>query len=489
MRLAGLRVLQLLPMSEMPPLETSPYSAMSAMAIDPQFISLDQLDDHLALGGETGLPATLRVRLHEVRAASSLDYIGVRRLKQQALRRAFGRFREREWLAASARGGALREFVHEQSWWLDDYALYRALHAQLGDRPWTEWPDPLKRRDSDALAAARSDLREEMLYRQYLQWVAHEQWVRARQTLGGVVVFGDLPFMVGRDSADVWVRQSEFLLDTSVGVPPDAFSTTGQDWGFPAYHWDVVARGGYRWLSDRARRTRDLFDGFRVDHIVGFFRTYVRALDGSGGEFTPAIEAEQRALGTAVLDVLLAPGAEVIAEDLGIVPAFVREALAQRGVPGFKVLRWERRWDDEGRPFVDPAEYAAASVATSGTHDTEPIVTWWDEAPADERRALLAVPSLRDRLVAGSPARQAETPMSAELREALLEMLYAAGSDLLVLPVQDVFGWPDRINRPATVSPSNWRWRLPWLSDTLADQPVAAGAARRLRNWTLRHRR
>ena len=103
---------------------------------------------------------------------------------------------------------------------------------------------------------------------------------RARERAGDVALFGDLPFMVSGDSADVWARQDEFRLDASVGVPPDAFSETGQDWGLPVYRWDVLAERDFDWLRHRARRNADLFDGYRVDHLVGFYRTYFRPHDG-----------------------------------------------------------------------------------------------------------------------------------------------------------------------------------------------------------------
>ena len=104
-----------------------------------------------------------------------------------------------------------------------------------------------------------------------------------------VGVFGDFPFMVSGHSADVWARQHEFDLDSSVGTPPDAFSATGQDWGLPAYRWDVVARRRLRWLRDRARRSAELYDGFRIDHLIGFYRTFVRKTGWPAG-FSPADE-------------------------------------------------------------------------------------------------------------------------------------------------------------------------------------------------------
>ena len=487
---AGQRVLQLLPINEMPPFETSPYSALSAMAIDPQFISLSDLEDFAALGGEARLEAHLRVQLDKVRAAITVDYTTVRTLKHAVLRQSFARFREETWNRRTPRGHSFRAYVHDQSWWLDEYALFRALHARYDEQPWSEWPEPLRDREPSALAAARVELADDILYRQYLQWVASDQWSAARRAAGGVAIWGDLPFMVSGDSADVWSRQDEFRLDASVGVPPDAFSETGQDWNFPAYRWDVVAAGGYGWLRDRARRNAALFDGYRVDHVVGFYRTYFRPHDGSGAQFSPADQPAQVLLGERVLQVLRESGSEIIAEDLGVVPPFVRESLERLAISGYKVFRWERFWELDGQPFIDPVDYPAGSIATSGTHDTEPMAIWWATAAADEREAVLAIPSLHMRLGLRHRRLALKAPdLLAPVRDTLIEVLYAAGSDLLILPIQDVFGWCDRINQPATVNTSNWTWRLPWPADRLSEEPEAVETAARLREWGKRYGR
>jgi 4-alpha-glucanotransferase len=487
---AGQRLLQLLPINEMPPGETSPYSALSAMAIDPLFITLSHLEDFVELGGEERLEPGLRERLSVARAAATIDYTTVRELKQTALARSFARFREVEWTAGTRRAAALRAYISDQAWWLDDYALFRALHARHDERAWTEWPEPLRARHPDALAQAREELSDDILYRQYLQWVAGDQWGSARENAGDVALYGDLPFMVSGDSADVWARQDEFRMDASVGVPPDAFSETGQDWGLPVYRWDVLEARDFDWLRDRARRNKDLFDGYRIDHLVGFYRTYFRPHDGSQPDFIPRDEWSQRALGERVLGVFREPGAEIIAEDLGIVPDFVRESLAQLSVPGYKVLRWERHWHREGQPFKDPTEYPAVAVATSGTHDTEPLVVWWETAPRDEKEGVLAIPSLASRLTSEDIDRARDsTGMSHAVREALLETLYASGADIILLPIQDVFGWRDRINRPATVSELNWTWKLPWPVDRLQTEPEAIAAATQLNEWSTRHHR
>jgi 4-alpha-glucanotransferase len=487
---AGQRLLQLLPINEMPPGETSPYSALSAMAIDPQFISMALLEDFDAIGGEAALEPSLRARLDAVRVAPRIDYQHVRALKLTALRRSFVNFRNTEWAGGTRRASAFRAYTEEQSWWLDDYALFRALHARYSELSWMEWPEPLRTRQSDALAAARDELADDILFRQYLQWVAGDQWGSARDAAGDVAFFGDLPFMVSGDSADVWARQDEFRLDASVGVPPDAFSETGQDWGLPVYRWGVLAERDFDWLRNRARRNADLYDGYRVDHLVGFYRTYFRPHGGGPPEFTPADEEAQTALGERVLGVFREPGTEIIAEDLGTVPDFVRHSLARLAVPGYKVFRWERWWHEPDQPFKDPAEYPARAVATSGTHDTEPMVIWWESAPHEEKAAVLAIPSLRARLTPEDLEGAADAPgLPHAIHEALLETLYASGADLLIVPIQDVFEWRDRINQPATVGDENWTWRLPWPVDRMSTEPRAMAVANQLREWSARHGR
>jgi 4-alpha-glucanotransferase len=486
---AGQRLVQLLPINEMPPGETSPYSALSATAIDPQFISMDGVEDFVELGGESALAASVRARLDAARVAPTVQYATVRDLKHTALRRAFRRFRDVEWKSGTRRALSFRAYVEQQAWWLDDYALFRALHARYRERPWTDWPEPLRSREPSALASARLELADDILYRQYLQWIAGDQWGIARDRAGDVALFGDLPFMVSGDSADVWARQDEFNLDASVGVPPDAFSETGQDWGLPVYRWDVLAERNFDWLRVRARRNADLYDGYRVDHLVGFYRTYFRAPDGVP-EFTPPDESSQTRQGERVLCVFREPGTEIIAEDLGVVPDFVRASLTRLSVPGYKVFRWERRWHDPKQPFRDPRDYPPVSVATSGTHDTEPMVIWWEGAPLEERNAVLDVPSIRERLTTDDRVRAlASDTLTHATREALLDVLFASGSDLLILPIQDVFGWRERINQPATVNADNWTWRLPWPSDRLPFEPDAIAVANQLREWSRRHRR
>lgn len=477
---AGLDLLQLLPIHEMAVGQRSPYSAMTAMAIDPIFISVGAIPEFVAAGGERAMAREWRERLEAARRSPAIDHPLVRSVKEPALRAAFAEFERRAAGEGAREAEAFEAWCATQAWWLDEYALFRALHARLGERPWHEWPVPLRDREPEALVGAARELAAEVRYRQWLQYVADLQWRQAKARARPVSLLGDLPFMVDGDSADVWADTASFRLDVSIGAPPDAFSATGQNWGMPAYNWDELAARDFGWLRRRALRMAALYDGYRVDHLVGFYRTYLFPRDGSPKRFDPAEEAAQLALGERVLSIFAGSGAGIIAEDLGTVPDFVRQSLARLGVPGSKVFRWERHWDQPTRPYRDPATYPAVSMATSGTHDTEPAAAWWDGLDAAERAAVLATPGVGERAAAlENPA----GPFSPGLRDALLGALFASGSDILLLPIQDAFGWRDRVNVPAVIDDHNWTWRLKWPVDTLDREPEArerAGALGRM---------
>jgi 4-alpha-glucanotransferase len=425
--------------------------------------------------------------LAHVRASSGVDYRAVRTLKERALRRAFRQFVEHEWVHDTERAASLRAFIADQAWWLDDYSVFRAAHHLSDEHAWRDWSPGIRDRQSSAIARLRRESGQEVLYRQYLQWTAQTQWLAARGQAAPIRIAGDLPFGVATDSADVWGNQALFSFDGNVGAPPDAFSEDGQNWQLPVYRWDVMRGRAYGWFGTRARRLADLFDLFRVDHVVGLFRTWVFPGDTGVPHFVPAAEAVQAAQGEAVLRAVLDVGATVIAEDLGTIPEFVRAAMRRLDVPGYKVLRWERRWKEPGQPYVEPSTYPALSVATSGTHDTETLAGWWAGLDELDRTAVIEA-------VEAGPGDAATALVVTDafvpgVRDALLESLYGSGSDLLLLPLQDVFGWTARINVPAIVDDRNWTWKLPWPVDRMDAQPEAAERQRALRRWAERHRR
>ncbi|HQR29897.1 MAG TPA: 4-alpha-glucanotransferase [Anaeromyxobacteraceae bacterium] len=463
---AGFSLVQVLPVNEAARGQNSPYSAISAFAIDPVYLALDASEDFLAAGGPEALSASDRALLRELRASPSVRWQEVRALKQRACEIAFRSFLDREWHASTPRAAALRAYRRQHASWLSDYAFFVALHDDVhGGRSWQEWPEPIAHRDPEALAEARAALTERILYRCWLQWILDEQWHEARRAVvaAGADLMGDLPFMVATDSADVWARPGDFRLDARAGVPPDAFSATGQDWGLPVYRWDEMARNGYAWITARARRSAELYGAYRVDHVVGFYRSYYRPDDGGPPAFVPVTEPEQIENGEKVM-AAFSQGARVIAEDLGVVPDFVRASLARLGIPGYRVLRWEK----DGAAFRDPAAWPAVSLATTGTHDTDALADWFDALPADERAALLALPGLAV-LAERKPA-----AFDASVRDALLELVSASGSDLLLLPFQDALGARERVNVPGTVNEENWSYRIPALLPALLDDQAAA---------------
>jgi 4-alpha-glucanotransferase len=458
---AGHRLLQILPAYELAAGETSPYGARTAFGIDPIYIDMDAVPDldestlRSALG-EAGIR-----EIERLRRAPTVEYGPVRFVKERALHAGYERFLEREWHRGTPRARALRSFIDDSRAWEADLALYVALRERHGGWSWESWPEPEKRREPEAMEAARSELSLRILEHQYGQWIAQEQWIAARSETRrlGVELMGDLPFIVGHESADVWAHTSQFRRDVSLGAPPDPFSVDGQDWGLPAFDWAAMDRDDLDWLKRRTERAAALFDRFRLDHVVGYFRMYVKRMGEKRGEFDPREEEAQIARGARVLSAFQAAAgaAKIVAEDLGVIPPFVRQTLTALEIPGYRVLPWE---NDAG-VFRDPKHFPRSSVATWGTHDTPSFIAWWDELSANDRTELA-------RLAGVAPD---ASPDQRWLP--LVRLLLTASSELTLLLVTEILGSRDRINTPGTVGAANWCYRLPMpLEDLSADPQV-----------------
>lgn len=460
LRSAGCTLWQLLPLNEVSPGQDSPYAASSSCALEPVFVDLRTVDEV----GE--LTDAEKAALEAARAAPTVDFSAYRSIKRGALKRAFQEFRR----ARGMETPSLRAFREEHRDWIEDWALYRALHEQR-QKSWRDWEPELRDHQPAALEQARAAMREAIDELVYVQWIADSQWREGRKAANalGVKVLGDLPFMVAEDSADVWSFQRFFRFDATVGVPPDAYSAEGQDWGLPVPRWDEMRDQGDPWLHLRAARAAELYDAFRVDHVVGLYRTFARPIDKSAPFFIPAEEPRQREQGERIL-ALLGEKAEVLAEDLGTVPDFVRHSLAAAEIPGTKVLRWE---NDRGVPR-DVTKLPHVSVAVTGTHDTESLWTWWESLADWEREHQLRQPQLEG---LRGPEQTRFTPRT---RDALLELAYASASDALLTPITDALGWKDRMNTPGTVGVHNWTFRLPWTVDSMESAPEPVATALRL---------
>jgi len=467
------RVIQLLPLDETGPAEQSPYSALSVNAIDPMYISLLDL---------SGVGRVVRARARAaVGKARVVPRSIVRREKLALLERAFRATRAR---AGRDESGDLAGFIAANAYWLDDYALFRALKERFEWADWDSWPTELVRREPDALAAARRELADQIAMYQYWQFIAHWQWssMRAYAVAYGARIGGDLAFSPCRESAEVWANQDDFDLTRTVGAPPDEFNRMGQRWGLPLPNWERMRGNGFKMLRSRVRHASSLYDLIRVDHVVGLYRTFNFGDDPEAqGIFTPADEYQQRMQGEEIMRTIKeeAGAAEIIVEDLGTVPPWVRESLTHLGVPGYKVMQWERDWGAHDAPFLSPASYPELSLATTGTHDTESLTTWWREQTVSEREKLIRALGIADKV-------NARAMLNESALDAILEALYAAPSRLVIIPIQDLFGWSARINRPGTVNDSNWTYRLPMTLERLRRSRAIQSRIAKLRDIAIR---
>jgi 4-alpha-glucanotransferase len=470
------RVIQLLPLDETGPDDLSPYSAMSVMAIDPTYISV------------SGLPGVGRVVLARAREAVGrarfVERPIIRSAKFPLLERAYRAYRAARARGESDEGPQFDAFVDANSYWIHDYALFRALKERFNWTSWETWPAEIAERDPPALTLARKELADAIEMYSYWQYIAHRQWseMRAYAASHGAFIGGDLAFSPCRDSAEVWANQDEFDLSRAVGAPPDGFNPKGQRWGLPLPNWNAMRAQGFKLLRQRARHASTLYDLLRIDHVVGLYRTFNFGSDfAEPGVFTPVNEDDELRQGEEVIRAIKeeAGPTELIAEDLGTVPPWVRASLTHLGVAGYKVMQWERDWGHGDEPFLSPATYPELSLATTGTHDTEPLTVWWRAQPVEVREKFVRALGLEGKV---SPRRMLEE----SARFAILAALYAAPSKLVIVPIQDLFGWSTQINRPGTISAWNWTYRIPLTLERMRRSRAIEQDVARLREIAIR---
>jgi 4-alpha-glucanotransferase len=462
---AGFSVLQLLPVNDTNGADPSPYAAASAFAIDPVYLSLDACEDFQALGGREALPAELSALLASVSAAPAVDWGAVRRLKQAAIQLAFERFHREEWEKRTLRARELAEFSNVHRGWLDDHALFRAWHDQH-QTAWPDWPVRARDRDPGSLDRLRRKQSEAILRVKWTQWQLDRQWRAARREAAaqGVELMGDMPFVVGLDSSDVWAHRELFHKKLHVAAPPAYPGEEAQDWGLPVYDWPAMARDRFSWFRERATRAGALFSLYRIDHATGLYRTYFRAPEGATG-FLPTDEHEQIQQGETLVR-LLGHFAEVVAEDLGALPDYLRPSLEKLSVPGYRVLRWEK----DGDAYREPGTWPESSVATNATHDTDTTAAWYDGLSREERERLRNLPGLG--------GLDPERGFDDRVRDLLLRVIYNAPSTLALVPLQDALGTRERVNVPGKADAANWTYRAPALEDLTRDRDTTERLAR-----------
>ncbi len=474
---AGQRLWMMLPLLPTAWGDPSPYSTCCAFGLNPLFIDLNPLIHRYALS----LDVDEKRVLEEARHSPTVRYDLVVPLKAAILSRAFAAFQENV-------DPAFEIFCHDKRGWLDEYALFAALSEEQQRRPWWDWKDGLAERNPEALHQARVRLARAVKFQQWAQWVGDAQWrqVRKQAAARGVLVCGDEPFIIGQNSSDCWSHPRLLRRDARLGVPPDDFAADGQDWGLPWFDFAAMEAEGYQWLKFRGEQAAAYYDLRRVDHAVGYFRQYLRDETTPRGRFIPDVEPLQAALGEKNFKLLSSAATPprgqpsgIIAEDLGVIPPFVRSVLDALQLPGYKVMRWAR---DDGK-YHHPHQYPAVSLVTTGTHDSETLREWWAVSQQWEREAVCRTfPELN----AFQPPPAEFTP---QLHEALLRAALNSSSGLCVLPWQDVFGEAERVNLPGTVSDANWTYRMKPEAETLMNREDTARAAAWLKRLTAEGRR
>ena len=430
---------QILPTTPIGPGD-SPYQSVSAFAGSPLMVALAPL---VAKGwlAEPALP-------EGGFSAGRADYARVAPWRIAQLRDAaegfFGRPGNDDSVAFSA-------WCEQQSHWLDDYVLFMAIERSEGGAPWWRWPAPLRQRVPGALAEARRTLGLECRFWQFVQWCFDGQWnaLKAHANARGIALMGDLPIFIAHHSADCWARPDLYALDADLqptvvaGVPPDAFSATGQRWGNPLYRWDRMAADDYAWWIARVRRALVQADAFRIDHFRGFaayWEVPATSVTATSGRWVPGP-------GKAVFDALARALGKlpIVAEDLGVITPDVIALRDGCGFPGMRILQFAFG-DDAENPYL-PHHHTPASVAYTGTHDNDTTRGWW--------RSI----GERERAFAGTYLAATD----ADVHWAMIRAAFQSVAQLAIVPMQDVLGLDGahRMNLPGSPV-GNWSWRFEW---------------------------
>jgi 4-alpha-glucanotransferase len=456
---AGQCYWQILPLNPVDPGSgNSPYRSSSAFAGNPLFISPELLVrdgwlDPADLDQEQPFPSV------------RVDYPAAARYKGRLFRLAFARF-----AADPGRRPGYEEFLSANAPWLEDFTLFEALRRRFRERPWWEWPQPLRDRRPESLEQARRDLAGEIAGQAFLQFLFFCQWEALRDYCHGkgIHIIGDMPIYVAHDSCDVWSHRELFKLDGQgkplfvAGVPPDYFSATGQLWGDPVYDWKACRESGYQWWFDRIRHNLRSADTVRIDHFRGFAAYWEipageetavngRWVPGPGADFFDRLRTDCGRI-------------SLIAEDLGVITPDVCELMERFGLPGMKVLLFAFDESLPRNPYI-PHNHVRNCLVYTGTHDNNTVRGWFDgEISAQDKERLFDY--LGRRVEAG------EVPWEM-IRLALLSV-----GDAAIIPLQDLLGLgaEARMNHPS-VPFGNWEW-------CLDQNPFTPQLAARLRHLT-----
>lgn len=431
---------QILPLGPTDPkYDNSPYHSTSAFAGNPLLISPELLV-------KDGLLDETDIEVDGEISNGRVGYRAAIRAKVPLIEKAAKRFIEK------GTDDAYRSFCNDHAEWLDDYTLFATLNAHF-DAEWVDWPDELTHRNPEALAAARSDHAADIEKEKVLQYLFFKQWFALKDYCleQGVQIIGDIPIYLDYDSADLWSHPEYFKLDhdkrqyVKAGVPPDYFSETGQLWGNPIYNWDLLKERHFDWWIQRIAHNLKLYDWLRVDHfrgLVAYWEVAAHEETAMNGYWVDA----------PVYDLFYhlrkkIPILPLIAEDLGLITADVREAIHRLDLPGMKILLFAFGWDMSSNPYI-LHNMGRNCVAYTGTHDNNTVRGWFEnEASDDDRKRFF------DYL--------GRTCEADEVSWEFIRLVMMSRANTVIFPMQDLLalGQEARMNVPS-VETGNWRYRL-----------------------------
>jgi len=384
--------------------------------------------------------------------AGKVDYQAVINWKIPLLKRA-----AKEFLTTDSVQEGFNTFCEENSYWLDDYALFMVLYGQYKDARWnSHWEKQVSHHDPIALAHIAEEHSEEIEVWKALQYFFERQWLSLKHFANdaGVSIIGDVPIFVAGDSADTWSNLGLFQIDGNgsysrvSGVPPDCFCATGQLWGNPVYDWDKMKKDGYAWWMKRLKRLASRNDYIRIDHFRGFESYWsIPAgnptaehgvwVKGPGQEFFDMVKKQF-------------PNLKIIAEDLGFMTPAVDKLRDDNGFPGMRIgiFGFNRAQDGtfDAKDTNLPHNYPYQAVVYPGTHDNEPINGWFSHRSEEDKRLVT------DYL----DCKQENVPWS------LIRCMIASHARYAIFQMQDILNLGDeaRMNTPSTCGDQNWSWQL-----------------------------